>query len=198
MIIAGVGGQGIYSLTKVFWKLCEMYDLKNQGSIFKGGAQTLGSIHSEIRLFVEADPHYSYYSPEIPRGELDLMLGLEPWETLRYSSYFNQNTKIIMNREVVGLYMERYRSFEIEDPVKEVESLGLETIVKDYTRIAIEAFGNKKMVNYLTAADALGSGFLPFRQEDIIEAFVETVNITPETRRHMDAMYVSNASPVNG
>ena len=42
LVIAGVGGQGVATLAKVFWLLASRSDLHCQGSMVKGGAQRLG------------------------------------------------------------------------------------------------------------------------------------------------------------
>src|ERR1017187_2708718 len=112
IIIAGVGGQGVNTLTRIVCDICEQKGMKCQSSMFKGGAQRLGSIHSELRIFSDGNPYYNFYSSQIKIGDLDLLIGLEPWETLRYSHYFNQKTSIFMNTRISPLFFGRSQSIE--------------------------------------------------------------------------------------
>ena len=175
LIISGVGGQGVLSITKVVWKLCENYGIKSQGSVFKGGAQRLGTIHSALLLFLTEYPDYSMYSAQIPKQELDMIIGLEPWETLRYHAYFNKNTKIFMNTHIYPLLTERYKKSPIDNPVEAIRALELPTIAVDYTAKSIKEFKTKAMVNYLIGLDAIIGNNLPFRHEDYVAAFIDQV-----------------------
>lgn len=175
IIISGVGGQGIFSITRVIFKLCEKYGIKCQGSVFKGGAQRLGSVHSTLRLFLSECPDYFMYSSQIPEQELDLIIGLEPWETLRYASYFNKDTKVFVNTDVHPLFMERYRKIHVEDPVKTIIALGLSTTAFDYTEKALQDFKNKAMANYLIGFDSVTGHDLPFCKKDYVLSFIEQI-----------------------
>jgi len=62
LIIAGVGGQGVYGLNRVLWRLCESAGLHCQGSVFKGGAQRQGGIHAVLRIFQASERDYANYS----------------------------------------------------------------------------------------------------------------------------------------
>ena len=190
LIIAGVGGQGVYSLTRIIWDLCRQYGIKNQGSVFKGGAQTLGSIHAQLRLFLKKNPNYAYYSAEIPQGELDLMIGLEPWETLRYHSYFGRRTKVVINEKITPLFIERYRPLEMSDPTGKVKELAAQVTAKNYTLAALETFDSIKMVNFLIGWDALSTPQLPFTPTDYTKAFMRQVSLKPEVERSLRVNYL--------
>jgi len=178
IIVSGVGGQGVLTLTRIFWRLCDTVNINCQGATFKGGAQRLGSIYSTMRMFLTHEPNYSFYSTEIPKGDLDLIIGLEPWETLRYYQYYNKNTRIYMNKTIVPGLDNNYRSSiiagtAITDPVKVITDMNLRTTVKDYTAQSVDDFGSTKMVNFLIGLDAVKSGTLPFGEQEFINAFNE-------------------------
>lgn len=179
ILISGVGGQGVLGLTGVVWKLCEMNKIRGQGSTFKGGAQRLGSIYSVLRLFLTGCPDYSLYSCQVPEGEVDLVIGLEPWETLRYHAYFGKQTRIIMNTNAATLFEERYTRISLSDPVRAVKNLGLPVVSADYTARAIEHFHSQKMVNYFMGLDALTANGLPFTKKDYVKAFVSRIRVGP-------------------
>ena len=175
VLIAGVGGQGVFSLTRVFWALCADAGQWCQGSTFKGGAQTLGSIHSWLRLYSGPQPQHDCYSTQILRGDLDLMIGLEPWETLRHHAYFGPRTRVYMNAHVRPLLAARSRTFAVRDPVAAVRALGVPLVCRDYTAQATRELGSWKMANFLMGRDVVAAGDLPFSESDYVGAFAYCV-----------------------
>lgn len=181
MIIAGIGGQGVNTLTRVFIRLCERNHIQVQGSIHKGGAQQLGSVHSILRLFVQADTNYKNYSTQILAGDLDLILGLEPWETLRYARYFSPETRVIGNSRIVSIETERYQKRDFLDPNKQLAELDVALCLEDFSSAAERCFGTKKMLNFMLAQRSLLDKLMPFTIEEFSEVFLEQVkNIPPE------------------
>jgi indolepyruvate ferredoxin oxidoreductase beta subunit len=75
--IAGVGGQGIILASDIISQaaLCAGHDVKKNE--VHGMAQRGGSVVSEIRFGPKV------YSPIIPDGEVDVLVGMELLETLR-------------------------------------------------------------------------------------------------------------------
>ena len=185
IIIAGVGGQGVFSLTRVIWKLCELAGMKCQGSTFKGGAQKLGSVYSALRIFLDPTENYNRYSTQIPDKDLDLMIGLEPWETLRYHRYFHRHTKIYMNTMTIPLLQEGQKIVGSQDPVEMVREMELPTSALDYTKSALHLFGTSKMVNYKIGFDAVAAKDLPFQVEDYVDVFLEQVKVDESVRRRI-------------
>ncbi len=179
MIISGVGGQGVFTLTKVIWELCKREGYHYQGSTFKGGAQRLGSIHTELRIFFNSAQDYAQYSSQIPLAELDLMIGLEPWETLRYYEYFGERTRIFVNTSPVPLFLERYQTFKIKDPVAKLKELGF-VVAKDYTELAQRKFHTKKMLNYVIGLDAFTESIFSFNKETFVNIFKNQVKLDKE------------------
>ena len=93
IILAGVGGQGILSIAFAI----DMAALK-QGLQFKqaevhGMAQRGGAVQSHLRL---ADK--KIYSDLIPKGQADLILSVEPLETIRYLYSLHPEGIIISSR----------------------------------------------------------------------------------------------------
>lgn len=171
MIIAGVGGQGVMTLTQILVALCEKHKILVQSSIHKGGAQQLGSIHSVLRLFFKNEPEARNYSTQMLEGDLDLMLGLEPWETLRYSRFFSKNTKVLSNSKKIGIETERYQSKSFEDPRLQLHRLDVKLTLKDFSDEAEQRFGSKKMLNFILAERAVIDKLIPFKKEDLVNEF---------------------------
>ena len=66
------------------------------------------------------------FSSQIPAQEIDLIIGLEPFETLRFLSKGSKNTKIISHNISEELYVNRvkladfYTSDQLNNPVEEI------------------------------------------------------------------------------
>lgn len=96
LVIAGVGGQGNIVASQVIAK-CAMdagYNVVNTET--KGAAQRGGSVLSHVRI---ADGEI--YSPLVPAGEADALVGFEPLEALRYAGLLNKKGISIVNTNPV-------------------------------------------------------------------------------------------------
>jgi len=60
-----------------------------------GAAQRGGSVTSHVRFSEEV------YSPLIPSGEVDVLVGLEKLEALRWAHYLKERGDIVLNRLVI-------------------------------------------------------------------------------------------------
>lgn len=92
LVIAGVGGQGNILASQVIAK-CAMdagYNVVNTET--KGAAQRGGSVLSHVRVAAG-----EIYSPLVPQGQADVLLGFEPLEALRYISMLNPAGQYIIN-----------------------------------------------------------------------------------------------------
>lgn len=180
MIIAGVGGQGVNALTRVFRELCERHDIYSTGSVHKGGAQRMGSVHAELRLFTTETDDCDMYSTEIPRGDLGVLLGLDPWEALRHRESVGEDTVLIVNSRREPFFLERTEGFDAGDPWELIDALGVKTVVGDYTAEAVSTFGVVRMANYLMGREATRSGLLPFGVDEYDDVFIDTLDLPDE------------------
>ena len=96
LVIAGVGGQGNILASQVVAK-CAMdagYNVVNTET--KGAAQRGGSVLSHVRI-----GDGEIFSPLVPVGQADVLLGFEPLEALRYINLLNKEGKFIINTAAV-------------------------------------------------------------------------------------------------
>jgi len=82
IILAGVGGQGILSIAFVIDNAALKEGLSFKQAEVHGMAQRGGAVQSHLRL--SSDP---IFSDLVPQGEADIILSVEPMETLRYLDY---------------------------------------------------------------------------------------------------------------
>ncbi len=90
IILAGVGGQGILTIAGIL----DTASLNN-GLFFKqsevhGMSQRGGAVQSHVRI-----SDGQIYSDIIPMGKADMILGVEPMETLRYLPFLKKEGWII-------------------------------------------------------------------------------------------------------
>jgi len=82
IILAGVGGQGILSIAFVIDNAAMKQGLFFKQAEVHGMAQRGGAVQSHLRYSDE-----EIYSDLVPRGKADIILGVEPLESLRYLDY---------------------------------------------------------------------------------------------------------------
>jgi len=92
IIIAGVGGQGILSIATVLGMAAINSGLQLKQAEVHGMSQRGGDVHSTLRL---AD--HEIYSDLIPFGSADMIISVEPMESLRYLPWLSKNGWLISN-----------------------------------------------------------------------------------------------------
>ncbi len=108
--IAGVGGQGNIFATNVLCQYAMARGMRVLGTETIGAAQRGGSVVSHMRLSDEP-----IYSPLIPQGQADVLMGLEALEMLRHLALLSPSGYYILNLYFVptvytNLGLDRYPS----------------------------------------------------------------------------------------
>lgn len=92
IILAGVGGQGILSIAAVIGMAALENDLFLKQSEVHGMSQRGGAVQSHLRL-----SNREISSDLIPMGKADLIISVEPMESLRYLPNLSENGWLITN-----------------------------------------------------------------------------------------------------
>jgi indolepyruvate ferredoxin oxidoreductase beta subunit len=92
IVIAGVGGQGSIFATSVLCQYALERDFNVLGTETIGAAQRGGSVVSHMRISDQP-----IYSPLIPPGRGDVLLGMESLELLRNMKLLGENGYYILN-----------------------------------------------------------------------------------------------------
>ena len=92
IILAGVGGQGILSIAAVIGQAAVANDLFLKQSEVHGMSQRGGDVQSHLRL---SDKPVS--SDLIPYGKAQLIISMEPMESLRYLPWLSENGWLVTN-----------------------------------------------------------------------------------------------------
>ncbi|MBT3800756.1 MAG: indolepyruvate oxidoreductase subunit beta [Bacteroidetes bacterium] len=92
IILAGVGGQGILSIATVIGYIAVKKDLFLKQSEVHGMSQRGGDVSSHLRI---SDKPVA--SDLIPKGKADMILSVEPLESLRYLPWLSETGWIVTN-----------------------------------------------------------------------------------------------------
>lgn len=92
IILAGVGGQGILSIASVIGVAAVNIGLQLKQAEVHGMSQRGGDVQSHLRLSDRI-----IYSDLIPFGKADMIISVEPMESLRYLPYLSPDGWIITN-----------------------------------------------------------------------------------------------------
>ena len=92
IVLAGVGGQGILSIATVLGFAALESNLYLKQAETHGMSQRGGAVQSYLRL-----SDRPVYSDLIPFGKADLILSVEPMESLRYLPYLSSEGYVVTN-----------------------------------------------------------------------------------------------------
>jgi indolepyruvate ferredoxin oxidoreductase beta subunit len=94
IIIAGVGGQGILTIAAIIDLAAMNLGLQLKQAEVHGMSQRGGAVESHLRISSE-----QIWSDLIPLGKADLILSLEPMESLRYLPFLSPEGIIVTSTE---------------------------------------------------------------------------------------------------
>lgn len=152
IILAGVGGQGILSIAAVIGMAAIDNDLYVKQAEVHGMSQRGGAVQSHLRISDQP-----IHSDLIPAGHCDLILSVEPMESLRYVPFLSEGGWLITNaKPFINI-----KDYPAEEALyTEIRSIPHSLLV-DADAIAAEV-GSRKVSNIVmlgAAADYLGIGF---------------------------------------
>lgn len=90
IILCGVGGQGILSIATVIGEAATKAGLNLKQAEVHGMSQRGGDVQSHLRLSTQP-----IYSDLIAQGSTDLIISMEPMESLRYLPYLAKDGKVV-------------------------------------------------------------------------------------------------------
>jgi len=115
IILAGVGGQGILSIAAIIGTAAVQSGLHLKQAEVHGMSQRGGDVQSNLRL---SDKEIA--SDLIPRGKADMIISVEPMESLRYLPMLAMEGWVITN---VKPYINIPNYPSIEKVMEEIETL---------------------------------------------------------------------------
>jgi len=168
ILITGVGGQGIITLTKILAEsaLREGFDVKT--SELHGLSQRGGSVITHIRFGKKI------YSPLISKGEADLIVSLEIQEAVRVWEYAHfQKTVFLINDFFKPISSSSNLSKKA--CVKELEKISKRIILVDAMEISQKEFKNPVFSGILLLSKGIKEGLFPLTQKVVLEGIKKVV-----------------------
>jgi len=168
LIIVGVGGQGNVMISLLIGKAFVRQGYFVTIGETYGASQRSGSVMSHLRISRE-----SQYSPFIPNGRADIILGMEPVETLRILQQFgNSDVITITNSRLVYAVGMEYPS--LDKVAEAIKGLSARLWLIDATDEAAK-LGDPVFANMILIGTLIGSGILPLDKESLERILRESV-----------------------
>ncbi|MFI3322305.1 MAG: indolepyruvate oxidoreductase subunit beta [Rikenellaceae bacterium] len=149
IILSGVGGQGILSIAAVIGQAVLNNGMNVKQAEVHGMSQRGGDVQSNLRISSEPID-----SDLIPQGGADIVISLEPMESLRYKGYLKPDGYIVTNSTPI-INIPTYP--EVEKVIAEIESMK-NSVLLDLDAIATEISAPRSANMILLGA---ASKFLP-------------------------------------
>lgn len=151
ILLTGVGGQGILTMGRILGLAAISKGVKALIAETHGMAQRGGSVAVHVRIG-------DVESPLIGFGMADAIVSLEMIEALRYVSYANKKSLLIVNDRII-----RPPNAKIipsrDEIISEFNRLGLKYIVMDALKLAVEA-GASVAENIVLIGGLMATGIL--------------------------------------
>jgi indolepyruvate ferredoxin oxidoreductase beta subunit len=163
LVIAGVGGQGVILMAEILGEAATIEGLKVRGSEILGLAVRGGPVSSTIRIGSQV------YGPLVPEGKGDVLVGLEPIETLRNITYLSKSGVAVVNTSpiipyIVSLGLTKYS--HIENILEELKERSTSVMALDATKLAQKA-GTPAAANMVMLGALAGTGKLPLKNKTL-------------------------------
>jgi len=171
VVLAGVGGQGILLAAEILGTAAVKEGLNVRVSEIHGMAQRGGAVVSTVRIGEKV------FAPTVLEGQADVLLGFEPFETLRNLKFASEKTLVIMSEEKIPpteltAKMMPYPSLkEVEE---KIYSFTENLIIVDAPRLAKKA-GSTLTQNVVLLGVLAATGKVPIKTESILDALVELI-----------------------
>jgi indolepyruvate ferredoxin oxidoreductase beta subunit len=160
IIVAGVGGQGILSIAFVLDNAAMKAGFHFKQAEVHGMSQRGGAVQSHIRFSTE-----EIWSDLIPEGSADMILSVEPLESLRYFHYLKPEGAVVASSSPF-VNIPDYP--DTEDVYRRIAALPRHVLI-DSEALARRAGSNRAQNMVMLGAAA---HLLPFRKEVCLD-FVE-------------------------
>ncbi|MBN1689397.1 MAG: indolepyruvate oxidoreductase subunit beta [Dehalococcoidia bacterium] len=166
LVVAGVGGQGNVMVSLVIGNAL-VHDgyFVTIGETY-GSSQRGGSVMSHLKISAEKQ-----FSPLIPEGQADVVLGMEPVETLRVlKSYGNQNVVTVVNpRPIHPVDFTGSGSGypDMDSLMAQLKAMSAKMYVVNATDEALK-MGNAMLANMILIGALLKNGLIPLSEDALV------------------------------
>jgi len=167
MLIVGTGGQGQITLLQILAEaaLLEGYDLKT--SELHGLSHRGGSVEVHLRLDKRV------FSPLVPLGKADLILGLEMQETLKVYPFANQKTTFLVNRQIISIPL--VKNLTEKEVLENLKKISKNIILIPATEICQRELGKAVVAGVYLISLAAFKKLIPIKPISILKAIKKII-----------------------
>jgi indolepyruvate ferredoxin oxidoreductase beta subunit len=158
IILCGVGGQGVLSLAAIIAMASKEEGLQVRQAEVHGMAQRGGAVMSHLRI-----SDGPIYSDLVSKGGADMILSMEPLESLRYTDYLKPEG-VVVTSSIPFINIPNYP--ELEEILNKIKALPKSVLI-DSKSLAKEV-GNLKAGNMIMVGGA--SNYLPLSRKSLEKA----------------------------
>lgn len=170
IILCGVGGQGTILASRLIATAAMNRGIPIKTAETIGMAQRGGSVFSHVRIGEGTN------APLIGKGEVDLIIGFEPGETVRQLPFLKKGGAVVVSsRPVMPVSAMIGQSHYDADEMIEYLRAYVENLTIVDADKAAEELGSAKVLNVVLLGAALRSGELGLDEEDLEKAVREKV-----------------------
>ena len=170
-LLVGVGGQGVLSVAAVIARSAAKIGCPVRQSEVHGMAQRGGAVLAHLRLAGQGE---AIYGDLVPRGSADLIISMEPLESLRYLSWLSPDGMVVSSADNLINIPNYPEKTEIENAIKSLPK----SLLINAGELAKEA-GLARTVNMVMVGAA--SPFLPI-PEGILESTIAEMFIAKDPK----------------
>jgi indolepyruvate ferredoxin oxidoreductase beta subunit len=195
ILVAGVGGQGNIICSRVLAQAAKLQGKRPIIGETFGASRRGGTVFTHVRI---GDQDYGAL---IPRGHLNLLLGLEPLEGLRAAIKFaGEDTYAIISSTIIQTAstlsgQEQYP--KLENIVSALSSICKETYLIDFSQVFAD-LGTSRILNMYVLGALAGSNKTPLKTENIMKAIglVVSSNLPNEEAFQKGLRDIQNCEPI--
>ena len=165
IFLAGVGGQGILSVTDILCNAAVDMGFRVHGSETHGMSQRGGSVFSNVRFG-------DVYSPLIMERDSDVILAFEPTEALRYAHFIKPNGICLVNIHPIpspSFTLTKSNYPEVESIIKALETYSPHIVPIYATKLASD-LGMSIVQNIVMLGALSAVPGLPLSKDSLIAA----------------------------
>jgi len=169
LVLAGVGGQGTILMSELLGNASVMEGLRVRGAEVLGMAQRGGSVMTLVRFGSEV------YAPLVPEGKGDVMVSMEPSESLRNILYLAKGGTAIINlkRQVPpSTFLKISKYGDINEILSKIRQHAGKVMTLDAISLAEKA-GSTLAANVVMLGALIASGKVPLKPETIRKVLSE-------------------------
>jgi indolepyruvate ferredoxin oxidoreductase beta subunit len=170
VIVSGVGGQGVLTLAAVIARAALLRGYEVKGAELHGLAMRFGSLNCHLRFGKKV------WSPLVTRASADLIIGLEPLETLRACIYAYPKTKFLLDTRPIipnSFYLKNIPYPELDEILAGIRKFSSRITTVDASDAVEKITGNVLAANIYLLGHATAKNMIPLEKVWLVKALAE-------------------------